>query len=275
MQRPAEHNRPPVITAVESLDDERLAPYRNLPDGELARLGRRFIAEGELVVRRLLASELAVESVLLADRQVAKLAAALRPEVPVYAAPAEVVDRIVGFGFHSGVMACGLRPPDAGLDQARARLQSAHTVVVLPEITKTDNLGAILRTCSAFGAPAVLGPRSCDPYYRQSVRVSMGAVFEMCLARSADLRIDLPRLQDWGFELVAAVLDPSAEPLPMARRNGRTAILLGNEFDGLRETELSLCRRRVTVPMGAGVDSLNVSAAAAVMLYHFTHVAHR
>ena len=260
------------IFPVASLDDERLAAYRNLKDRGLARLGDRFIAEGELVVRRLLDSDYAVESVLLAERHVERIAPLVPAGVPIYAAPAGVVNEIVGFRFHSGVIACGRRRPAQSLAQVAPTWAGGVTLVVLPEVTKTDNLGALLRISGGFGADAViLGEHCCDPFYRQAVRVSMGAVFRLTLVRSRDLLADLRLLRArWGVELIAAALDDRAEPLAGARRGERVALLFGNEAEGLTGEQLALCHRRVAIPMRLGTDSLNVAIAAAVFLYHFT-----
>lgn len=272
---PRENGRP--VQPVGSLDDPRVAAYRNLKDRQLHRQGGEFIAEGGFVVRRLLASDFPIQSVLLADRHVERIAPLVPPDVPVYAAPAAMVGRIVGFRFHSGVIACGRRRPPLSLDAAAATWSDAVTVVVLPEVISTANLGALVRISAAFGASAVvLGERCCDPFYRQSIRVSMGAVFRLRLVQSADLAADLRRLRDaWGVELAAAVLDEDAEVLSRAARGDRLGLLFGNEARGVVGEHAALCDRRITIPMGPGVDSLNVAAAAAVFLYHFTRLAGR
>jgi tRNA G18 (ribose-2'-O)-methylase SpoU len=263
----------PHVERVTSLDDPRVAVYRNVKDADLARDGRRFIADGELVVRRLLASDYAAESVLVADRRADLIVPLVPAETPVYVAPADVVDAIVGFRFHSGVMACGRRrTPLALADVAPRWPEGPVTLVVLPETTSTQNLGAILRISAAMGADAVLlGPHTCDPFYRQSVRVSMGEVFRLTLIESADLESDLRQLHGrWGVELAAAVLEDGAESLATAARPPRLAILFGNEAQGLGADMLALCRRRITIPMKLGTDSLNVAVSAALFLFHFT-----
>jgi tRNA G18 (ribose-2'-O)-methylase SpoU len=261
----------PVIP-VQSLDDPRLAPYRNLKERELAREGDRFIAEGENLVKRLLASRLTTDSVLLAERRVAELAPQVPESIPVYAAPAHVVSQILGYKFHSGVMAVGVRPASPTIDQVMSR--EATTLVVCPEVEKTDNLGAMIRICAAFGVDAmVLGERSCDPFFRQSVRVSMGTAFHLPIVRSDDLARDLGRLKgDFGVELVATVLAEDAEALETAARPVRLGLLFGNEAQGLGPEWVDLCQRRVTIPMRLGTDSLNVAVAAGVFLYHFTRL---
>src|SRR4051794_17053218 len=192
---------------VPSLDDPRLAPYRNLKDRELAREGDRFIAEGEHVVRRLLESDFHVESILLTGRRADEVAPLAPPDVPVYVVDDPLVHQIVGFKFHSGVMAVGRRKAPVSLDTF---MESTHdrdrlTLVVLPDIANTENLGSLVRISAAFGADAiVLGPHSCDPFWRQSVRVSMGTVFSLPMLRSDDLPRDLRSLREkWQIELIA------------------------------------------------------------------------
>jgi tRNA G18 (ribose-2'-O)-methylase SpoU len=260
-----------MVIAVDSLADPRLAAYRGMKDRELARDGERFIAEGEQVVRRLLASGLAVESVLIAERKAAALAGLAPEDVPVWVAADELIEQVIGFEFHSGVLACGIRPRSAELEELLPKGAQPATLVICPKITNVENIGSLVRISAAFGASGlVLGEQCCDPFFRQSVRVSMGAVFNLPIARGRDLNLDLPRLQrEWGFELVATVLSDRAEPLHSARRGARLGVLFGGEADGLDAATVSLCDRQVTIPMRRGVDSLNVGVAAGIVLYHF------
>jgi tRNA G18 (ribose-2'-O)-methylase SpoU len=262
-----------VLISVDSLDDPRLAAYRNLKDRELARDGQRFIAEGEQVVRRLLASKLHTESVLVARRKAELICPLVGPEVPLFSASDEMVERIIGFEFHSGVMACGIRPPWPSVVEILGA-DLPRTLVVCPKITNVENLGSLVRICAAFGVTGlVLGEQCCDPFFRQSVRVSMGAVFNLPMARTHDLDENLQHLKrDWGFELVATVLSADAQPLSAAGRGPNLALLFGGEADGLNARQIDLCDRRVTIPMRRGTDSLNVAVAAGVFLYHFMDV---
>jgi len=250
-----------------------MSAYVNLKERELAREGGRFIAEGEFVVRRLLESRYAVESLLLAEHRVAEMVPLAPAGVPVYFAPATIVNRIVGFKFHSGVMAVGLRGQPVTLAEAAAHWANRPlTLVVLPEISNTENMGALIRISAAFGVDAViLGKRTCDPFYRQSIRVSMGAIFSLPLVRSASLLDDLRALHDvHGVELFATVLSPDAERLSATRRCHRMGILFGNEAQGLSAEHIAACSRRITIPMLLGTDSLNVAVSAGIVLFHFT-----
>jgi tRNA G18 (ribose-2'-O)-methylase SpoU len=225
------------IIPVHSLADPQLAPYRMLRERDLAREGSRFIAEGEYLVKRLLASRLTTESVLLADRRVAEIAPLVPDAIPVYAAPADLVSQLLGFKFHSGVMAVGLRGPSPTIDEVMAGVGNPKrtTLLICPEIEKTDNLGALIRVGAAFGVDAmILGERCCDPFFRQSVRVSMGAAFVLPMVRTDNLVRDLKRLRsEYDVELVASVLSREADELRDVIAPSRVGLLLGNEAQGL------------------------------------------
>ena len=266
-----------AVIRIESLDDPRVDDYRSLKDRELAARGDRgrFIAEGEQLVRRLLASRLETVSVLLAERRSEAIAPLVPGNVPVFVAPAEVVNGVIGFKFHSGVMAVGKRPEPLAIHQImppellpRRRM----TLVVCPDTSNTENLGSLIRISAAFGADAmILGERCCDPFFRQSVRVSMGAVFVLPIVQSKALKDDLTWLRrERQFEVIATVVGQESEALRGFKRGERIAVLFGNEAQGLHAEHVGLCDRRVTIPMKLGTDSLNVAVAAGVILYELT-----
>jgi tRNA G18 (ribose-2'-O)-methylase SpoU len=262
--------RPVEIT---DADDPRLADYRALKERHLNAETGRFVAESERVVRRLLASGIAVRSVLATPPRLRSLEDALppadsaAPAFTVYLAQQDVVDAIAGFHVHRGCLAIGERPP------SRAIPAGARGVVVLEDLVDVDNLGAIARNAAAFGADAlVLSPRCADPFYRKAIRVSLGAVFDLPIVRLARWPDDLDVLRKLGFSLVAAVLSPGATPLPRFAPPARWALLLGSEGPGLSPGAVLRCHHSVTIPMATstGADSLNVATAAAVMLYALT-----
>ncbi|MCE9592296.1 MAG: RNA methyltransferase [Planctomycetes bacterium] len=260
-----------MIEHVDSLNDPRVAPYRNLKDRELASEGDRFIAEGEHLVRRLLASDFPVESVLLSTRVADEIAPLVPKQAAVYVAPDAVIHGVIGFRFHSGVMAVGKRKPSPTIDRVMPK-GDRSLLLICPEIINADNLGSLMRLAAGFGVDAVvLGERCCDPFWRRCVRVSMGAVFTLPIVRSDDLQRDLTHLRDrWGVELMATVLDETAEPLEIVARPARLGVLVGSEPQGLDKKWIDACQRRITIPMKLGTDSLNVAVAAAVFLFWFT-----
>src|SRR5947208_13052239 len=145
----------PVIP-VHSLQDPRVALYRNLKDRELERRGQFFIAEGEHIVRRLLASDFPVESLLLAERRASEIAPLVPADVPVYIVLQEVMNQVLGLKFHSGVLACGRRKPRATLDQVVAKDRARLTLVICPDISNVENIGSLIRLSAGFGEDAIM-----------------------------------------------------------------------------------------------------------------------
>jgi len=260
------------VVEIASLDDPRLAPYRELKKSNLTRWSGLFVAEGEKLVRRLLASGYETASVLVGRRYLEEFAALAPAETPVLAIPDEWVESLVGFNFHRGILACGRRRAIPGMEEVLPAAGKRATVVVCPDVQDPENLGAILRIAAAFGVDLVLlGLRSADPLSRRVLRVSMGAALGVPIIRSDDLPTELDRLRrDFGFELAATVLDANAEPLEQAPRSRRIAILFGSEGHGLDRSLVERCDRRLTIAMQRGTDSLNVAVAAGIFLYHFS-----
>lgn len=260
---------------IEDIDDPRIAPYRDLHRSNLTRDSGLFVVEGRLLVERLVASSYDVDSALVDARCRDRLPAGIPDGVPIYVVGSGLVERVVGFNFHRGMLACGRRRAMPRLLESAPIRDESATVVCCVDVQDPTNLGGILRNCAAFGAHAVLLSRHCaDPFSRRVLRVSMGTVFQLSLISATDLDRGLMRLRDdFHFQLVAAVLDQDAELLEQANRPPRLALLFGNEGYGLPASVLAHCSRRITVPMHHGTDSLNASVASGVFLYHFTRVA--
>lgn len=259
------------LLSITDPDDARLAPYRDLTRRNLIRRSGLFIAEGEKVVDRLIAGGFEVHSLCATPEYAERYAPRVQSDTPIYVASEEMLAAIAGFDFHRGVLACGRRQRLAGTADLAHELGAAErsTWVVCPNVQDPTNLGAILRSCLAFGVDGVLlGNESADPFSRRVVRVSMGAVFKLKLIETLELARDLDILRAQQFECVATVLDPAAEVLPQFRRGPRTALLFGSEGHGLGADWIGRCDRRVTLPMHEA-DSLNVAVAAGVFLYHF------
>ncbi len=261
-----------LTTSITDPDDPRVAPFRTLKDRDIANQLGLFIAEGENLLRRLTDSPLQVDRVFLSDRRAEEMAPVVPDDVPVYVGSDAMLREVIGFKFHSGVIAAGVRPAPRTIDEVVPRVRESMTLVVLPEIANAENLGSLFRIAAGFGADAViLGERSADPYWRQCVRVSMGAVFTMPTVRSNSLAGDLLRLRDeWGVSTVGTVLGHGAESLAHFDRAARTAILFGNEAQGLDDATIAACDRLVTIPMKLGTDSLNVAVAAGIVMYELT-----
>ncbi len=254
--------------AISSIDDPRIAAYRQLKETNAARREGLFVCEGARLAQRLIESDFSVVSLLVGERWADEYIS-LAGAAPVYVVPDDWVEQILGFNFHRGVLACGQRRPPLAIDHLCDRLGLRGTIVVCPDVQDPENLGAILRIASAFNAVgAVLGNKTADPFSRRVLRVSMGASLRMPIAISDDIASDLKRMADhWRFERWATVLDTDATPLGNLPRPDRLALLFGSEGHGLDRDLVGLCEHRVAIPMAPGTDSLNVAVAAGIFLY--------
>ena len=257
--------------------DSRLASYREARDGRVRGAGL-FLAEGRLVVRRLLESRFAVRSVLATRAVLDDLGDALgrRPSVQRYEASAETIQAVVGFKFHRGCLALG---EEGAPTPARAIIEpsGSRLVVGLEDVADPDNVGAVFRNAAAFGAAAVLlSPGCADPLYRKAIRVSMGATLAMPFA-TIDWRDGLEALHAAGYTRVALTPHPGAQRLDLVVAAGllsrRLAVLLGAEGAGLTEATRRAADLAVRIAMIPGVDSLNVATACAIALHRLADVA--
>jgi tRNA G18 (ribose-2'-O)-methylase SpoU len=204
------------------------------------------------------------------DRYEARIAPQVPTDVPLFVIPHDRINTLVGFHYHQGVLACAKRGAWPALEPFVSRLGTRAVLVLCPELDNPENLGAIVRLSDVFGADAVLvGSRGCpDPLSRRVLRVSMGTALRVPVIAVDDLESASDRLHaDWAFQRYATVTDPTAEPLPALCRPDRLALVLGGEADGLSSSWTSRCERRVTIPMRAGAESLNVALAASILLY--------
>lgn len=265
------------VVEVRDAGDPRLADFRDLAvaDRRPDRPGGRglVIAEGVVVVRRLLGSPYRVRAVFGVESKVAPLAPEI--EAPCYVCTAELMAQVVGFHLNRGVLATADRAPMLPVPDLIAR--SRH-VAVLEGVNDHENLGALFRNAAALGVDVVLlGPRCADPLYRRSVRVSMGHVLRVPFAPLTCWPDGLDLLRRTGFLVAALTPAPDAAPLspavlspaaPTAQSAtgsaGRIAWLLGAEGPGLSAEALAAADLTVRIPMAPGVDSLNVATAAAI-----------
>jgi tRNA G18 (ribose-2'-O)-methylase SpoU len=230
-----------------------------------------FVAEGEKVVRRLLESPLPVASILLTPSWLDVLRSALearRQPVTAYVAPKTLLETIVGFHLHQGIMAVGRVPEPATIESVLESSPHPFLFVALDGLTNAENLGVLMRSSAAFGTHAIIvGETSSSPYLRRAVRNSMGTVFTMPVVHSADLVSTLRGLQQRGITVIAAHPHMDRAILPALDLTGDCCIVFGSEGEGISERVRSACDVQAAVPMQRNVDSLNVASAAAVFLY--------
>jgi tRNA G18 (ribose-2'-O)-methylase SpoU len=283
-RRPAgQTERMASLVPIGDAGDPRLADYVCLTDVHLRRSLEAehglFIAEGDKVIRRAIAAGYPVRSILVAQERLPSVEDLARDgPAPCYVVPAAVAERITGYQVHRGALAAMLRTPlpaAADVIAASTARPGPARIVVLEDIVDHGNVGGIFRCAAALGVAAViLSPRCADPLYRRAVKVSMGAVFAVPYARLTDWRDGLAALRQAGFALLALTPDQAAVPISQVALGERAALLLGTEGDGLsshwlQEADQPVCIPMAPAAMAAGVDSLNVVAAAAIACHAF------
>jgi tRNA G18 (ribose-2'-O)-methylase SpoU len=255
---------------ISDADDPRLEPYRAVRERDL--LGRQglFLLEGEVVLRQALAAgRFALESVLMSSRRIAGSAAlvALIPDrAPLYEADDALIERLTGFAVHRGILAAGRRGEAPGASKLIAALPAEALVVAAVGLANHDNMGGLFRNAAAFGVDALLlDDTCCDPLYRKSIRVSVGAALTVPFARGA-AGVLLSELAASGFAVHG--LSPAAtNRLDSLRPGRRTALVLGAEGEGL-PASLMAGLDLVRIAMHPGLDSLNVATASGIALHH-------
>ncbi|MBV9485161.1 MAG: RNA methyltransferase [Frankiaceae bacterium] len=260
------------VVEIDDPADPRLADYRSLTDVALRTKFEPphglFIAEGALVIERAIEAGYVLRSAVMTPQWLDRTAPALETsDAPVYLGSDEVLHALTGFHVHRGALASVHRRQLPGFEDLLAR---CRRLVVVEDLVNHTNLGAIFRAAAALGMDgAVLSPQSADPLYRRSVRVSMGAVFGLPYARAPRWPEAIGVIQAHGFRALA--LTPAADAVSLAAvaagPTERVAVVLGTEGAGLSDRAAAACDERVRIPMMAGIDSLNVAAAAAVAFW--------
>jgi tRNA G18 (ribose-2'-O)-methylase SpoU len=270
---------PPLnIVEVSDLADPRLVDYATMRDAELRQRehgespGGRFMAEGELVVRRLLDSPFRPVSVLLTLTRLETMREALTGMpvgTPVYLAAQSLMNSVAGFNIHRGVLASALRGAPRRAADLIAR---CRTLVCLENLTNHDNVGGIFRSAAALAGPSVgilLSPGCCDPLYRKSIRVSMGHALHVPFAVLEPWPGALETARAAGFLVIGLTPEATASPIHEVCPGvaARPLLLLGAEGPGLTSGAMDASDVRVRIPISPDVDSLNVGIAAAIALH--------
>jgi tRNA G18 (ribose-2'-O)-methylase SpoU len=252
-----------VPIEIESADDPRVADYLGLRAREEST--EYFIAETELVVSRLVTSKFKVRSFLLSPSRYERMQSVVDPvAAPVYLVSREMMQEIAGFDVHRGVLASARRRPGPTLPDVVA---GAHRLLVLEGSNDAENIGAVARSARALGFDAlVLDPTCADPYSRRSVRVSMGEILHLRVARCGRWPDPITFLNDAGFETWALTPSASANSLFSMGMPDKVALIAGAEGPGLTEAARRLTQYDVRIPMHHGVDSLNLGHALAIAM---------
>jgi tRNA G18 (ribose-2'-O)-methylase SpoU len=259
------------VQPLESLDHRLLAPYRTMKAQRDHHQQRIFVAEGEKIVRRLLETTFPVISAVMPQRWADNFRPLIEPRpelVEVFVAEKEQLERLTGFSMFQGVFAVARIPPPADLPTVLAKSPPPLFLAAVDGINNSENMGVLVRNCTAFGGQALLqGETSSSPYMRRAVRSSMGNIFRLPVIECSCLAYTLRYLRTRGLRVVAAHPHTNRRTLAQAQLAGDCCVVFGSEGSGVSPEVLDACDEAVAVPMANEVDSLNVGSAAAVFCY--------
>lgn len=262
-----------MILEIVDADDPRLDAFRWRERQLTTRRDRRervaaglFVAEGDLVVERALAAECSPVALLCSSDVAEALDRQVEPAIPVYVGSDALRKDVTGLGVPLRATGLFERPDPLDADDLVAR---SRRVVIAEAVDNPTNLGAVVRSAAALGWDGlVLDATSADPLARRSLRVSMGSGLVLPFARLAPGDTVAALLSRHDCTSIALSPDPDAVDLAgVARPEGRVALLLGSERAGLSHPTMASATVVVRIPMHAGIDSLNVAAAAAIALH--------
>ncbi len=183
----------------------------------------------------------------------------------IFCVPEKLFKEISDTQSPQGVLAVLTKqPPDM-----EAALENGKAVVILDSLQDPGNVGTIIRTADAAGISAVLMTKGCvDVYSPKVLRSTMGSVFHLPIIEDVDIIKSLEALREKGYKIIASHLKGEnnyyEEDLTL-----RSAIIIGNEANGISEETAALSDKLVRIPMPGRAESLNASVAASIMIYEY------
>ncbi len=255
------------LITIEDVNLPKLLIYQQLRDNAF-RADNSFVADSSKVVNLILETQIEVKSIfatqayydefgeLIASKNITKL----------YVANKELMQTIVGHKVHHNVMLHGIRPQETALDKLD------DNIVMLDNITSSENVGSIARSASALGVNSYLLPKQAPhPFARRALRVSMGHSSRLKIHIYEEIKNTLQLLKAQGYSIYAAEITENSMPLSKIEPTRKWVLLMGHEGHGLSKEVLALCDMVVHIEMQANVKSFNVAVAASIIMYKFKH----
>jgi tRNA G18 (ribose-2'-O)-methylase SpoU len=262
------------IQPVQSLDAPELALYRTLRRVEEHERAGVLVAANNKVIKRLLASRFTVVSALLTPAWLEELEPQLRarPEnISVHVAEPLLLETITGYKLHQGSLAVAKIPPLPDFETLLKNSPRPVLLAAVEGIASAENLGAVVRSCAAFGVHFLIVGETCgSPFQRRAVAGSMGTIFEQPVLRVENLVATLASLRSHGVRCLAAHPRADAKKLAAVDLRGDFCLVFGAEGPGLTSAALAACDDAVEIPMPSHMNSLNVAVATGIFLYEAT-----
>ena len=253
------------LTTITDFTDDAVQIYRHLRDNVVTK-DNSFIADSPKVVRMLLERDIQIRSILATEKFYHDNQALIESKnIPkLFVADKTSMKEIVGHNIHHGVMMHGIRPTQTPLEQM------GNHIIMLENITKNENVGAIARSAAALGVDSlIVSEKSPHPFGRKALRVSMGYASQLKIDRYHDIFSTLQTLKGLGYRIFAAEVTDDATMLQKVKIPKKWVLLMGDEHTGLSQEILKACDETIMIEMSPDVKSFNVAVASSLMMYHF------
>jgi len=258
------------IVKIDDINDSRISLYKDLRfTPKTHQDNKLFIAEGRRLVRKLLNSDILIYSIFATEdffsENQYQISNRIEENTGLYSAEKKIMEQIVGFRLHTGVMAMAFQPADV------RPVDMKGIIVATNGINNAENIGSIVRNMVGFGIENIIVDRkSVSPYLRRAVRVSMGSVFFSNVCHSEDLVNDINFLKHRGYKIISIEISENSKFLNTFRFDKMSLIIFGSEDYGIEKEILEISDVVIKIPMSDKIDSLNVSSSSAIVFYQLS-----
>lgn len=253
-----------TLTEVTDIHLPELTVYHQIRDNTF--IDKSFVADSPKVVNLLLETDIIVHSILATQEYYDEHSPRFesRDIKNLFVASKTLMQTIVGHKVHHNCMMHAQRPQQTNLDALD------DEIIMLDEISSTENIGSIARSAAALGVNSYLLPKQGPhPYNRRSLRVSMGHMALLKTHLYDDIKGTIKSLQSLGYKVFAAEVNADAIKLQAINVPEKWVIVMGHEGKGLSQDVVELCDTCVMIEMAEGIKSFNVAVAASLMMYTF------
>jgi tRNA G18 (ribose-2'-O)-methylase SpoU len=254
------------LTFISDIHLPELQIYQQLRDN-FFREDNSFIADSSKVINKILEQAIEVKSILATEEYYKEFKYLIEDKnIPIlYVATKKLMESIIGHKLHHNVMLHGIRPSQTSLENLD------DNIIMLDEITSSENLGSIARSAAALGINSCLLPKQGPhPFGRRALRVSMGHMALLKTHLYDNIVSTLKALKIMGYTLYGAEITKNSIPLSKITINKKWVLLMGHEGHGLSKEVLELCDYIVHIEMMPNIKSFNVAVASSILMYTFS-----
>ncbi len=253
------------VTKIDSLDNTDIKEFLSLKDKALKE-SSQLIVESEKVVRKLLKSNCDIQKIFATEEFYSQNYNELNlSQYKCFSAGKSLMEKIVGHNLHHGIMALASRPDFVELGDLDDK------ILIFNGLTSPENIGTMIRNTAAFNINSVIiDSKTCSPYVRRCIRVSMGNIFKVKIHKTNNLALTIKQLQDDGHKIYATANQENSLDLPEAQIANKAAVIIGSEGHGMEKNIIDICDETLRIPINDDVAHLNAACSSAIVLYKFS-----